>query len=874
MSDEKPKDDAVAAQAAAAADSPGDAPKSSSLKGLGKVVGGAATEAVVGKSKALTAAKKGISTAKDLAGPAESKDNGVDQVVGDVTKIAVSAVKGAATGAAAGAGVGAIPGAIKSGVLAAAKTKSGRKAGIVLIAVLLLPSLMMFGLIGGVLIGMSPMASSGSQYRNAAFTAALDSGLEQNDVSTIHSAATAAGVRWEWIAGIYLTQKDSGEGEGPLGIDIGAAEKYVKKAHEADSASRLTVISKDDANDLMKASAWAADIFKHMESHDQELIALVDQSPDAASVPVNSGESAVLRAEPTEEQAKSMADAEAHKKAWVEALKNLPMKAPEKDPDKVYNHARIVALGSKTSTGGGGASDVCSIIPIGDGKWTDPVVATITSGFGPRVDPTGTGLAGGHLGTDLSNGKNEPYYSASSGTVTMAAKAGEGDGGNGIIVDAGGGINIWYWHAVDNSTTVKVGDVVKPGQVLGTMGTTGMSTGIHLHFEVHVNGTPVDAIPFMEQRGIDLGVTPVGEAGKPDSGTGADSGLDMTPQTAAPMANPLDEVLPKDVKEKGTLTFPDPSTGAEITLTEAQKKNASGIIGSAEKVAGAGKEGAVIAIMVAMQESTLRNLSNPSGAPESVDLPNDGEGGDNDSVGLFQQRPSTGWGTVKELMTVDYTTRAFFGGPEGPNPGDPPGLLDVSGWESMDKGVAAQKTQRSAVPDGYSKWEEAAEKIVGAVDGTYTPGSSGCTGATDKGDSAAVDHTGFDDGEISADRAKILAAAAAEVGTPYVWGGTSPETGWDCSGYVQWAYKQAGKDISRTNQWGDGVATATPKPGDLMAQAPSGPNMWSHVAIYAGKKDGVPYAYHALNPQQGTILVPVDSVFDGVASYFNLMGDK
>ena len=102
--------------------------------------------------------------------------------------------------------------------------------------------------------------------------------------------------------------------------------------------------------------------------------------------------------------------------------------------------------------------------------------------------------------------------------------------------------------------------------------------------------------------------------------------------------------------------------------------------------------GIVIALATAMQESTMRNLT----------------WGDRDSVGLFQQRPSSGWGTVAQLTTPDHAARLFYGGPSNPNTGVTRGLLDIAGWESMSLTVAAQKVQISAYPDAYAKWETSA----------------------------------------------------------------------------------------------------------------------------------------------------------------------
>lgn len=82
--------------------------------------------------------------------------------------------------------------------------------------------------------------------------------------------------------------------------------------------------------------------------------------------------------------------------------------------------------------------------------------------------------------------------------------------------------------------------------------------------------------------------------------------------------------------------------------------------------------------------------------------------GDLDSVGLFQQRPSAGWGLVEQLTDPAYAARLFYGGPNNPNRGYTRGLLDISGWQSMSLTEAAQRVQISAYPDAYAKWEASA----------------------------------------------------------------------------------------------------------------------------------------------------------------------
>ena len=129
---------------------------------------------------------------------------------------------------------------------------------------------------------------------------------------------------------------------------------------------------------------------------------------------------------------------------------------------------------------------------------------------------------------------------------------------------------------------------------------------------------------------------------------------------------------------------------ATAMLDESMVANARVIIAVGREL-GVGDYGIVIALATAAQESTMRNL----------------DWGDRDSVGLFQQRPSTGWGTVEQLTDPAHATRLFFGGPTGPNVGTR-GLLDIEGWESLPLTVAAQAVQISAHPDEYAKWEASA----------------------------------------------------------------------------------------------------------------------------------------------------------------------
>ena len=120
----------------------------------------------------------------------------------------------------------------------------------------------------------------------------------------------------------------------------------------------------------------------------------------------------------------------------------------------------------------------------------------------------------------------------------------------------------------------------------------------------------------------------------------------------------------------------------------AEMRQNAAIIVRVGRELGVPEYGIVIALATAMQESSLRNIS----------------WGDRDSVGLFQQRPSSGWGTVAQIMDPAHAAKLFYVGRSGYTRG----LLDIPGWQSMTLTRAAQAVQISAYPDAYAKWEASA----------------------------------------------------------------------------------------------------------------------------------------------------------------------
>ncbi|WBU38751.1 LysM peptidoglycan-binding domain-containing protein [Homoserinibacter sp. YIM 151385] len=132
--------------------------------------------------------------------------------------------------------------------------------------------------------------------------------------------------------------------------------------------------------------------------------------------------------------------------------------------------------------------------------------------------------------------------------------------------------------------------------------------------------------------------------------------------------------------------------GSTVTPLSAEMASNARVIVAVGRQLGVSDRGIVIALAAAMQESSLRNIDH----------------GDRDSLGLFQQRPSTGWGTRSQLLNPAHAARLFYGGPSNPNKGKTRGLLDIRGWESMSLTKAAQAVQISAHPTAYAKWEKSA----------------------------------------------------------------------------------------------------------------------------------------------------------------------
>jgi len=137
--------------------------------------------------------------------------------------------------------------------------------------------------------------------------------------------------------------------------------------------------------------------------------------------------------------------------------------------------------------------------------------------------------------------------------------------------------------------------------------------------------------------------------------------------------------------------------GLSVVLTATQARNAS-LISAIAVHRGMPAHAATVALAAALQESKLYNL----------------RGGDRDSLGLFQQRPSQGWGTPREILDPVHATNAFYDA-----------LARVPGYETLPVTVAAQRVQRSGYPSAYAVYEPDARALASALTG-FSPAAFAC----------------------------------------------------------------------------------------------------------------------------------------------------
>lgn len=630
----------------------------------------------------------------------------------------LAAVKGALKGAKGGVG-GAALGAAK----ALAKDKNGRKILAGVAAVAMLPAVAFVG----VAVSLVQVIGGASTQEVAAAEAAQLSGIE--DVNINRDAAAASGTRTPWYILAAIDHAESADQEtNPYGLlpaaqDLGAPPE---SAH---------------------AGPWLAVTI-------QNAVETIDPDFSNADWAMMTG----LTLRESEDGSKPVPDADdrerldAHHHAvdvWTEAVKTLPIRnAGARAPGIVETAFKLATGNLINGCGAPGGGTNPSGITVADGTWVNPAAGRRTSEFGMRTHPV-TGVRKLHTGSDIANSLGTPIYAAANGVVTVTGRhpsCGDGACGAVIEVDHGSGVKTRYLHMSYSDHLVSIGDSVAAGQQIGAMNTQGYSTGVHLHFEVLVNGEFVDPVAFLADRGADFGGGPVGAASQTGSAPVMTIGGGNSPPASA--GNPVDG-------DPTSVTFADPTVkhipyteaeGAKAGITESmslRKGDGTAVTVSKEALYNAAvvvhtirgaawpdvsdqdKDRLAVAALITMaQESTF--YTNPrSRQPDS-----------NNDTGPFQQRSLPGWyadgatqaENVAILQSIPYATLTFIEGhkvPEAVPGGAGPAGYVIPGvfqkdWRSMEPWEVAVKVQVPAKSTyhHYTNWQPVAEGLVAALSGT------------------------------------------------------------------------------------------------------------------------------------------------------------
>lgn len=293
----------------------------------------------------------------------------------------------------------------------------------------------------------------------------LYSGSSDVDLATVASGATD--VR-ELIAGSqYLADVSDGRRT--------TVEAYVDRRDEVAALRDQLGVQRDQAQALQD----------ELEARRNELGAVRDEQAAAVAdvADKQAAEEAVVAdiRSRKEEFTAELADLEAESQRITQLIQARQASAAVASSDAAGGGAG----GAGGAASGGGTSS-------GSGQFLRPVPGAITSGFGYRVHPI-SGVSKLHTGVDFGASCGTPIHAAGAGVVIAAGW--EGGYGNAVIIDHGGGIATLYGH--QSAIAVGAGQSVSAGQTIGSVGSTGYSTGCHLHFEVRVNGTPTNPLAYL-----------------------------------------------------------------------------------------------------------------------------------------------------------------------------------------------------------------------------------------------------------------------------------------------------------------------------------------------------------------------------------------
>ncbi|EAE5923063.1 peptidase M23/M37 family protein [Listeria monocytogenes FSL J1-208] len=302
-------------------------------------------------------------------------------------------------------------------------------------------------------------------------TSYLDMIFEADDFKELIDRVTVVSAIVKADQNIMQDQKDD---QDKLKVAETTSEKKLENlkvlAVELEVSKNNMESQKQEKNDLVMALANKKDLTKSEQTLlASEQGALTDEEKRLASN---------IAGEKAKQEAAIKA---AEEKRMQEAAASVKNSTAVKQPSSAYN----------------GATETVS---SGGGQFIKPASGILTSGFSERTNPV-TGKYESHKGQDIAGGGTITVSAAASGTVVFSGfgASGSGFGGYGYVVkiDHGNGFQTLYGHMRAGSLKVVTGQRVSQGQPIGIMGSTGQSTGQHLHFEIHKNGIPVDPAPYI-----------------------------------------------------------------------------------------------------------------------------------------------------------------------------------------------------------------------------------------------------------------------------------------------------------------------------------------------------------------------------------------
>ncbi len=250
-------------------------------------------------------------------------------------------------------------------------------------------------------------------------------------------------------------------------------------------------------NTLIKQSQGIYDHALQLQKNAQSLTDQADvQKKKLADLQVKA-EAALEAAQAAAQKAADAVDAETTHQAEMQAqLAVLTQKRQATEADyRAGEAARAAAAAAARAALGAGGKVAAS-------GWADPASGTLLGAFGMRFSPIHHRWQL-HSGQDIANSCGTPIYAAASGTIKYAGVY--SDLGNYITIQHDGNVVTGYGHIINGGILVRIGQHVDAGQQIARVGSTGGSTGCHLHFSVFVNGSLVNPVPFMRDRGVALG---------------------------------------------------------------------------------------------------------------------------------------------------------------------------------------------------------------------------------------------------------------------------------------------------------------------------------------------------------------------------------